>query len=490
MYTNSKALSNGYSVRSQTPIDDRLIKANLTDLRDLTGNKQYTYYEGMLVYVVSEKKYYAWTESVAGEIVGGYTYTTPIISGGITYSGRTFNFVESAITNQSFIINKTWTELKDLKDGGNLYPGQTYCITDRFNYQSGGSGIIPNLSFFGDDRGIVYVQALTANTLSQEAIRVMAVPITYHKDFVNGLHGVWNTNINPAIGDIAIWGGQVWVNTSGTVGNNDNDFVLSATDWLLEDKVSNVNLKYIDKQFSVLYDFDNDWFEKQWDGAGNIVGVNYNQAINYEALSYNPCDVTDWNFIAGRENSSVFSENQQPLGVYNNSNDGYIISNKAIKQVSKIINNANTGNIINNTGSVASNVNNGAIRDNKEDIFNLGIDVEHCISDQVTNNGNNSFFEIDITGSVSLFTPYPQYQKQVLLKSTNSTETITTIAAIRPESCRCNIDNGVTVTFAHNVLEIFCEGGIDAVLNGTNGDWIELEKDYKGKYRQINIGTY
>lgn len=93
MYNNLKNIADGYSVRTQVPLDDRTIKLNLIDLADLTGNKEYTYYEGMPVFLLSNLQSYNWVESTSGVIPGGFTYPSNIVNGGIVYSNRTFNFV-------------------------------------------------------------------------------------------------------------------------------------------------------------------------------------------------------------------------------------------------------------------------------------------------------------------------------------------------------------------------------------------------------------
>jgi len=388
------------------------------------------------------------------------------------------------------VIEINYTDLVTLKSNAQLVENVIYKITDRFNYQATAI-TAPNPTFRGDDRGIVYVRALSTSMLSKEAIRVMYCPRYYDAATHSGFTyiGVYHSSKAVNVNEIAVWGGATWQNITGGIGNEIDEIHLDSTNWVKIAKEVEEVQQYVNKQFSVFYDFENDWFDRQWDEAGNIVGVNYNQTINYEALSYNPCDITDWNFIAGRENSSVFSEDVQPLGIYNNDNDGYIICNKALSQGSRIANNTNTGSILNNTRAVINNLNNGIIRDNTEDVVNLGSDVESCINNQVTNNGN-SIFEVDITSITALSIPYSTYQKQVLLTSSNLTESISTISVMRPSSCRFNIKSGLTVTFIHNVTEILCEGAVNAVLNGTNSDWIELEKDYNGKYKQVNIGQY
>jgi len=83
------------------------------------------------------------------------------------------------------VIVLNYNTLESFKNTSTLVPGLIYKITDRFNYQLGGSGV-PNLGFKGDDRGAVYIQALSINTLSKEVIREMLVPKHYAATALDG----------------------------------------------------------------------------------------------------------------------------------------------------------------------------------------------------------------------------------------------------------------------------------------------------------------
>ena len=98
MYSNNKkVLTEGWHVGSQTPIDDRLIFADLTDLQNLgAGNvNAYRYYEGMCVWVLGTSREYIWVEAPAGALTTSFTYPANTIVNGINYSTRSFNFVET-----------------------------------------------------------------------------------------------------------------------------------------------------------------------------------------------------------------------------------------------------------------------------------------------------------------------------------------------------------------------------------------------------------
>lgn len=95
--TNKKNLPEGWHVASQTPVDDRLVFANESDLINLGVDNQeaYRYYEGMRVWVINTRKEYEWKESPTGSLSISFTYPSGAVSSGIVYSGRAFNFVES-----------------------------------------------------------------------------------------------------------------------------------------------------------------------------------------------------------------------------------------------------------------------------------------------------------------------------------------------------------------------------------------------------------
>jgi hypothetical protein len=73
---NKKILSEGFSIKSQTPGDDRLVFTDMADLQDLGTDdvNAYRYYEGMFAWVIDEHKGYIWEESATGALTSSYTY--------------------------------------------------------------------------------------------------------------------------------------------------------------------------------------------------------------------------------------------------------------------------------------------------------------------------------------------------------------------------------------------------------------------------------
>jgi hypothetical protein len=87
----------GLLVPAQVPLDAKLYIADEASLINLgiASNLAYTYYEGMIVYCVAEKRRYEWREGAVGEVgllPTGFTYPSPLVVNGVTYSNKTFNF--------------------------------------------------------------------------------------------------------------------------------------------------------------------------------------------------------------------------------------------------------------------------------------------------------------------------------------------------------------------------------------------------------------
>ena len=87
----------GLRVPAQVPLDAKLYVASEASLLNLgiANNLAFTYYEGMIIYCVAERRRYEWREGAVGEVgllPTGFTYPNPLIVNGIDYSGKTFNF--------------------------------------------------------------------------------------------------------------------------------------------------------------------------------------------------------------------------------------------------------------------------------------------------------------------------------------------------------------------------------------------------------------
>lgn len=105
---NDKLISEGLHVGSQSPIDDRLVVQDVSDLTSLgTSDKlAYRYYEGMRIWVINDRAEYEWRVSSTGLLSSSFTYPSNIITNGVDYSGRAFNFVKVVVPTM-MPINQT-----------------------------------------------------------------------------------------------------------------------------------------------------------------------------------------------------------------------------------------------------------------------------------------------------------------------------------------------------------------------------------------------
>jgi len=101
MGSKTADITTGLRLATQCPLDEKTFFKTLEDLADLgnDNNKAFTYYEGMGVYCLEDKKHYIWEEVGFGQegiIPGSFVYPPNTIVDEIDYSGRVFNFVISA----------------------------------------------------------------------------------------------------------------------------------------------------------------------------------------------------------------------------------------------------------------------------------------------------------------------------------------------------------------------------------------------------------
>lgn len=103
---NKNTQAEGFHVGTQTPIDDRLVFTDLTDLVNLgvSTENPYKYYEGMRVWVNDIGKEYVWAESATGELATSFSYPTGVFVNGILYGGRDFNFVGTGVTSSGSVL--------------------------------------------------------------------------------------------------------------------------------------------------------------------------------------------------------------------------------------------------------------------------------------------------------------------------------------------------------------------------------------------------
>jgi hypothetical protein len=114
---NGKILIRGYETGSQSPLDSKGYFVNIADMRDVSNFKPLTWFKTMRGIDLETAKTYEWIESVEGVIVGGYTYPDNVVSFGIIYSLKTYNFLERV---NSLKVTINGNDFKLLKFPGNI----------------------------------------------------------------------------------------------------------------------------------------------------------------------------------------------------------------------------------------------------------------------------------------------------------------------------------------------------------------------------------
>lgn len=297
------------------------------------------------------------------------------------------------------IVSITYAALISAISSSSLIPGSIYDITDKR----------------------IQVTALTTEIISVSGTRQMAVPATYDVGsfFGHNWIGVWESSFTPSVGDLTIWGGKVWQNLTGSIGSVIDESDLDATNWVLI--ALGTATYYVDMEFSIIYDYVNDWVSNQKDNKGNEVGIKYDSGVP------NPCDITDW----GVDTYSIFN-NKCPYGIFNNSCSGDIYDNTCLSikrninngaiflnsNIGNISNNSNNGDIFLNTniGNIDSNTNNGSIflnsnsgnielnsnAANVENNSNTGNIDNNSNNGQVIWNSNNGHITTNLTSVIDI----------------------------------------------------------------------------------------
>ena len=216
-------------------------------------------------------------------------------------TGPVLNQVLRDMVNQS-VAEVTYSGLSTLIANGQITPGTWYKITDR------------------GDRGI-FVAGVGSKAVNREGVRIMLCPKTYLAETLDGnvWKGVWKSAKTAAVGDLFIWGGQVWRNLTGTIGSSFEEGSLDSTNWQLISKTAFTNKEYAEVAISVSYDFANDWLEQQWIPGQLRVGIPWSIANGNFGGNY--IDITDWN-----DNSTKYMNVHANIGVFNNADCGVFMN--------------------------------------------------------------------------------------------------------------------------------------------------------------------
>lgn len=138
----------GLRVPAQIPLDVKLFFPNLTVLSDLglNNNLAFSYYEGMVVYVVSERKRYEWKEALPelgpGLLETPFRYPNGLVVAGVNYSEKEYNFY----------VKPETLDLFSLGDGVEIYKG----YNDNLNRHEFLSAFSNSLLITTDGNRIIY----------------------------------------------------------------------------------------------------------------------------------------------------------------------------------------------------------------------------------------------------------------------------------------------------------------------------------------------
>lgn len=261
----------------------------------------------------------------------------------------------------SLIIDITYADLVTALGASTLEKGTVYFISDRN----------------------IWIQALDINTLSPSAYRLMQVIDTTAYVGTGVYKGVWHSTLSVSINDKVIWGGKLWINTTGSVGSATNDSTLNGTNWTL----LTTDAKYFNKLFNIKYDYINDIITEQSDDRGNV--VNYDGVTSY-------IDITDWGntYIYNNNTFGIYNNRLSALYLNDNICGGRIYNNLNSTSdkpgpYGKITYNKTTGSIYNNglkVGAISNNVIMGSIYSNEGSYPDMDNSISFNVSFDIYSN--------------------------------------------------------------------------------------------------------
>jgi len=235
-----------------------------------------------------------------------------------------------------------------------------------------GSLVIPNMLYYVTDRGW-YLEGITSTEFSIDGHKVeRVVKAEYYTADLGVKRGVWNPSIMSAsVGFIVVYGGKVWINTTGNLGSATDIFTLS-NDWT----VSNSNTYYENKILKIHIDYRNNWVFRQEDDKNNIISIS-------------------------KEDFSTFGLNRVwadwSMPNFYDNHVGLVLNNAANKSLT-INSNRGVGDIIGNYGSIIR----GNILKTRMGILSNSCSniKENIVHDFLNNKGANYFNNI-LTDSCS-----------------------------------------------------------------------------------------
>lgn len=91
---NGTPVPSPYETGSQSPLDSKGFFNDAADMQNVSNNRPLKWYENMPATNMGNGKKYTWKESQTGLLTNSYQYPDNVVSFGVTYSLREFNWVE------------------------------------------------------------------------------------------------------------------------------------------------------------------------------------------------------------------------------------------------------------------------------------------------------------------------------------------------------------------------------------------------------------
>lgn len=367
----------------------------------------------------------------------------------------------------------------------------------KFNYTSGGGSMDPEETITNVNTGATGKVKINTGT------SITLIPNDNlgwnNGDLLNDTDGDEATITSVSVttdffptGNVIFWNGYHYqvLDQSLLDGVNPSNAVLGLFTRL--DKLT-ANVGYIVETDFILYDFAADYILWRYDKYGNIVNGN-----STGTFQFGNGDSVDGNNIGA--GCSVVNINQR--GGYN--------TNTFLGEVQVSTDETHEGNINSNTIGFSNSINinvNEDIQFSGNALFLQHLNSLQYTFDPTVSNVNgqidraiSTFYKsFNITGETILDMTNLDYVGRGILASTNLTESISSFVSFPDfHPIRFYPESGLVLTFVHGTGtdQPRCEGGVSAVLNGTNGDWIEFTKreTFPGStifvIEQTNIATF